>query len=199
MYLLSTAAAWIADESEPTGDWYTIIKRWVSHAFTATVNWMRDVAYPTVAAGIVDALQLLKTHPHAALGISASIFLVPEILLLPLSILRSIFLLFLRIIGFGKRGVVRGPLNKHRSFLPAYKLSSLPSPLASITGSPAARYQSQHYGGYTPASPALFAKWESAGMVYEPAVKPSGAGRAIIRSGAGLVFVYVVLGMNGLW
>ncbi|KAJ6504702.1 hypothetical protein C8R47DRAFT_1103304 [Mycena vitilis] len=173
MSLVGNAATWIADESEPSGDLFTIIKRWVSHAFTATVKWMGDVAYPTVAAGIVDALQLLNTHPHTALGISATVFFIPEIVLLPLSILRSIFLLLLRIIGFGPHGVVRG--------------------------SAAARYQSQHYGGYTPASPALFAEWESIGMVHDPVVKPSNPMRAIIRWGAGMVFVYVSLGTNLLW
>ncbi|KAJ7621875.1 hypothetical protein DFH06DRAFT_767353 [Mycena polygramma] len=163
------------------GDRYTIIVRWVSHtwavllawlkkASTATMNWIND-ALPVVAAWMTEALQPLKAHPHIALIVSASIFLGPQILLLPLFILQAVFFLLLAVIGFGAGGIVGG--------------------------SPAARYQSMCYGGNTPAS-SLFAILQSIGTKYH-AVTLGNWVLAIVRLGAGLVFVYVLLGITWLW
>ncbi|KAJ7813438.1 hypothetical protein B0H13DRAFT_2141984 [Mycena leptocephala] len=135
---------------------------WAHDAFPVVINWLADAA--------ITASQPLKAHPHAALVVSASIFLGPQILLLPLFILQAVFFLLLTILGFGASGVVGG--------------------------SPAARYQSLCYGGNTPAS-SLFAILQSIGMKYH-ALTLSNWVVATIRLVAGLVFIYVVLGMT-LW
>ncbi|KAJ7364824.1 hypothetical protein DFH08DRAFT_278070 [Mycena albidolilacea] len=110
-------------------------------------------------------------HPHTALVVSGFIFLGPQILLLPLMIIQAVFLLILAILGFGASGVVGG--------------------------SPAARYQSLCYGGNTPAS-SLFAILQSIGMKYHT-VTLSNWVLATIRLLAGLLFVYVALGMTLWW
>jgi hypothetical protein len=66
-----------------------------------------------------------------------------------------------------------------------------------LLGSPAARYQSLCYGGNTPAS-SLFAILQSIGMKYHT-VTLSNWVLATIRLLAGLLFVYVALGMTLWW
>ncbi|KAJ6464670.1 hypothetical protein C8R47DRAFT_69798 [Mycena vitilis] len=134
------------------------------------MDWIND-AFPVVATWITEALQPLKTHPYTALIVSASIFLGPQIFLLPLFILQALLFLLLAVIGFGTGGI--------------------------DGGSPAARYQSMCYGGNTPAS-SLFAILQSIGTKYH-AVTLGNWVLAIVRLGAGLVFVYVLLRMTSLW
>ncbi|KAJ7643624.1 hypothetical protein FB45DRAFT_895602 [Roridomyces roridus] len=95
----------------------------------------------------------------------------PQILMLPLLIIQAIFLLLLTLLGFSIRGIV--------------------------AGSPAASYQSLCYGGNTPAA-SLFAILQSIGMKYH-AVTSGNWVLAVVRLFAGVVFVYVVLGMTVLW
>jgi len=160
-------------------DWYTVIAHWVSNAWAAVVTWSKKVfaavmkwAHETIpvvtdwlANAVTSASQPIKEHPHATLIVSASIFLGPQILLLPLLILQGIFLLLLSIIGFGASGIVGGSL--------------------------AARYQSLCYGGNTPAS-SLFAIFQSIGMKYH-IVTLSNWILGTIRLLAGLVFIYVMI------
>ncbi|KAJ6585550.1 hypothetical protein B0H19DRAFT_424070 [Mycena capillaripes] len=160
-------------------DWYTVFTHWVSNVWAAVMTWFKKVfevvmkwtheTIPVVTAWLTDAMtsasQPIKEHPHATLIISASIFLGPQILLLPLLILQGIFFLLLSMIGFGASGIVGG--------------------------SPAARYQSLCYGGNTPAS-SLFAIFQSIGMKYH-IVTLSNWVLAMIRLLAGLVFVYVMI------
>jgi len=171
----------------PSGgdDWYTRITHWLSNAwtaivawvkqsFTAVMNWIRET-YPVVIAWLADAAASaslpIKAHPHATLVVSGLILLGPHVLMLPLFILHAIFLLLLTVLGFGARGIVGG--------------------------SPAARYQSMYYGGNTPAS-SLFAILQSIGMKYQTVTLGNWV-LAVIRLGAGIVFVYVVLGISLWW
>jgi hypothetical protein len=105
-------------------------------------------------------------------------------------IIQAVFLLILAILGFGAGGVVGGPSNHiiHLLFL---------SDIWYLLGSPAARYQSLCYGGNTPAS-SLFAILQSIGMKYHT-VTLSNWVLATIRLLAGLLFVYVALGMTLWW
>ncbi|KAF7364720.1 hypothetical protein MVEN_00341800 [Mycena venus] len=166
-------------------DYFTIIARWLSSAWAAIVSWVKKSftvvknwthdKFPAVVAWLADAAastsQPIKEHPHTALIVSGFVFLGPQVILLPLFILQAIFLLLLTVLGFGARGIVGG--------------------------SPAARYQSLAYGGNTPAS-SLFAILQSIGMKYHT-VTLSNWVLAIIRLVAGVVFVYVVLGMTLWW
>ncbi|KAJ6583852.1 hypothetical protein DFH09DRAFT_1143667 [Mycena vulgaris] len=173
------------NHGDPFGDIYAAVARWISHAFsvvlswsknafTAGLSWARD-AMPAIRAWLSDAVttasQPVEEHPHATLLISGLIFLGPQIFLLPLLILQGVFLILLTILGFGVRGIVGG--------------------------SPAAGYQSLCYGGNTPAS-SIFAALQSVGMKYHTVTLSSWV-LAIIRLLAGLVFVYVVLGLTWLW
>ncbi|KAJ7490642.1 hypothetical protein FB451DRAFT_1220570 [Mycena latifolia] len=164
---------------------YAVIIHWISHTSGVVVNWLKNAfafvgkwahdTMPVVGAWLADAAsttsQPVKEHRHATLLISALIFLGPQIILLPLLILQGVFLMLLAVLGFGVRGIVGG--------------------------SPAARYQSLCYGGNTPAS-SVFAIFQSIGMKYHQ-VTLSHWVLAIIRLLAGLLFVYVVLGMIWLW
>ncbi|KAJ7456724.1 hypothetical protein B0H11DRAFT_223198 [Mycena galericulata] len=153
------------------------IAQWFSDVFTAVVKWLNK-AFTATLDWINDnwpdaanaAVQPLKEHPRVALLISALIFLGPQILLLPLLILQGVFLLVLTLLGFGVQGI--------------------------IGGSPAAGYQSLCYGGNTPAA-SLFAILQSIGMKYHVVTLGNWV-LAIVRLLAGLVFLYVVLGMT-LW
>jgi len=161
------------------------IARWVSKAFAASVNWLNniftaaftwihDTAVPAVGTWLADAAttasELLMQHPIVALITSALVFLGPQVLMLPLLILQGIFLLVLTLLGFGVHGIVGG--------------------------SPAAAYQSLCYGGNTPAA-SLFAILQSIGMKYH-VVTLGNWGLAVVRLLAGVVFVYVVLGLTVL-
>ncbi|KAJ7163473.1 hypothetical protein C8R43DRAFT_989752 [Mycena crocata] len=175
---------------------YKAIVQWILNAFTAAINWLKaalktavnwiKTAWMAAVAWIHDtwpqivtwltataatASQPLKEHPHVALATSGLVFLGPQILLLPLVLIQSVFLLLLTVIGFGVSGIVGG--------------------------SPAARYQSLCYGGNTPAS-SLFAILQSLGMKYN-IVTLSNWYLAIVRLLAGFLFVYVVVGMTVLW
>ncbi|KAJ7214086.1 hypothetical protein GGX14DRAFT_444968 [Mycena pura] len=191
-----------ADDSEE--DFFAIIGRWISNASIAVVNWfkrvfadaaswvrdkvpvvvgwlskawgwVRDTAFPVVvlwsseAGAAVDLY--LQQHQIVALIAAGAIFLGPEIILLPLVLLQCILYLFLVIIGFGVNGVVGGSM--------------------------AAQYQSYCYGGYTPAH-SMFAIFQSIGMKYQM-VTLSSYIFATFRLLAGVVFIYVILGMTMLW
>lgn len=100
---------------------------WVKETFTAVANWARET-YPGVLAWLADAgtnasqpsellrithgilliKSTVKEHPRATLVVSGFIFLGPQVLLLPLFILQTVFYLFLTVIGFGASGVVGG-------------------------------------------------------------------------------------------
>ncbi|KAJ7067675.1 hypothetical protein B0H15DRAFT_958238 [Mycena belliarum] len=174
-----------ADDWQFSEIWAAFV-RWISHiyvnvahalktAFASAVKWARDTALPAVASWLSDAATIVshsaKENSHAALLISASIFLGPQIILLPLIILQAVFLLLLGLLGFAANGIVGGSL--------------------------AARYQSLCYGGNTPAS-SVFAIFQSIGMKYN-VVTLSNWVLAVIRLLSGLVFVYVVVGMVWLW
>ncbi|KAJ7738384.1 hypothetical protein B0H16DRAFT_1729960 [Mycena metata] len=150
------------------------ITSWFKNVFTSVVDWVRET-WPSVATWIAEAAtgasEPIKAHPHVVLLTSAFIFLGPQILLLPLFILQAIALLLLTVLGFGTRGIVGG--------------------------SPAARYQSFCYGGNTPAS-SLFAILQSIGMKYHTMTLGNWV-LALIRLVAGMLFVYVVLGMTLWW
>ncbi|KAJ7705019.1 hypothetical protein B0H17DRAFT_1193502 [Mycena rosella] len=164
---------------------YAAVARWISHAFAAVVAWLKT-AFAAVAAWVHDTLpvviawfhdtlpivtQPVKDHRHATLIISALIFLGPQIILLPLLILQGVFLLLLTVLGFGAGGVVGG--------------------------SPAARYQSLCYGGNTPGS-SIFSIFQSLGAKYQTVTLGHWV-LAIVRLVAGVMFVYVVIGMIWLW
>ncbi|KAJ7738355.1 hypothetical protein B0H16DRAFT_96527 [Mycena metata] len=171
-------ASWFKNVFASVVDWiretWPSVASWFKNVFAFAVDWIRET-WPIVAAWIVEAAtsasELVKAHPHVVLLTSAFIFLGPQILLLPLFILQAIALLVLTALGFGARGIVGG--------------------------SPAARYQSLCYGGNTPAS-SLFAILQSIGMKYH-AMTLGNWVLAFIRLVAGVLFVYVVLGMTLWW
>ncbi|KAJ7769111.1 hypothetical protein DFH07DRAFT_1058192 [Mycena maculata] len=138
------------DDDDRFAKIYKTVVRWISKVFTAFVNWLdktctavlawiHDDVGPWLADAAVTASQPLKQHPHAALIISALIFLGPQVFLLPLLLLQGVCLLLLTVLGFGVNGIIRG--------------------------SPAAGYQSLCYGGNTPTA-SLFAILQSLGMKY---------------------------------
>ncbi|KAF7373688.1 hypothetical protein MSAN_00579800 [Mycena sanguinolenta] len=157
-------------------DWYTTFARWISRIWAVLVAWLKAIFSPIVkwvydifpvfltwlGNALFSAAQPIKDRPLIFAIVSGVIFLGPQILLLPLIIIWAVFLLLLGIIGFGRRGPVRG------SF--------------------AAKFQSFFYGGNTPAC-SLFAMLQSIGMKYH-AVTLSNRFLAIIRLIAGLIFVY---------
>ncbi|KAJ6622564.1 hypothetical protein B0H10DRAFT_2013309 [Mycena sp. CBHHK59/15] len=155
-------------------DTFAAIGAWFPRAWAATMQWGAGVA-SVALAGLCDAGAAvdrpLQAHPLWALACSGMIFLGPQLLILPLLIVQGAFFIVLTFLGFGISGI--------------------------IGGSPAALYQSLCYGGNTPAS-SLFAIMQSLGTQYH-AVTLSNWVLAIIRLLAGVVFVYVVLGMTVFW
>ncbi|KAF7323519.1 hypothetical protein MKEN_00571500 [Mycena kentingensis (nom. inval.)] len=166
------------------GEWLRTIGRvileWLRKAWLAVVDWLRSaggavcawlregipVAWDWVKTNGVILLEPLNNHPKTSLLVSATIFLGPQIVLLPILLLQLVLLGVLLLLGFGTRGIV--------------------------AGSPAAGYQSLFYGGNTPAG-STFAVFQSFGMKYN-AVTLSSWVLALVRLFAGGVRFFSLSG-----
>ncbi|KAJ7069157.1 hypothetical protein C8F01DRAFT_1111704 [Mycena amicta] len=158
---------WLRNACNVAWEWirnaWTTVVGWSETAFATALEWMKE-HWPLVVEGFIVVTKPLNDHPITALIVSGTIFLGPQILLLPIFLIQLVFLVILAIIGFGTSGIV--------------------------AGSPAAAYQSLVYGGMTPAG-SMFAIFQSIGMKYN-LVTLSNWVFAVVRLVAGSVFVYVL-------